>query len=613
MLSVHFGVSVRKIKYLVKEINEEAPYILSSRQGYKSNPELKEEIQKLVMDAKDGVETPKERENKLLRKLIQEDEGIELYELSDAIYINPTTLRQEILHTKKFLEKYHLELKTERNRYFVQGTEKQKRKAMSALLMREASKGMILRYALQEMFSETEEEKVRVIMRRNLEKTGLYINDFAFLNLQIHLLVMMVRNRSGKELMPTAQAKWEVSQKVQAYTEAVFRELDTECGFSAQQWEQQDFALLVESQTQSFENEEEQEAVYSLVGPQIYELLQKIKSRIRAEYYIDLGESPFLTRFALHLKNLILRVETEGSCYNPYTEYMKLSCPLIYEVCVCIADCIYDYTGKHINDNEIAFLALHLGTMFENQDDRNGTVSAVLFCPEYHELTEWMATQLESKTQDKLSVRRIVHSEEELEPVAEELIFSTIALKEHYRQNVIYITPLLGSADIRNVQNALACCKRQREQEKARALFDSLFTESMFHSITGEMGQQELLTQMCREMETEGYVDGGYYEKVMKREQLSPTVYGKIAIPHSLKACALRSGIGVCLCEKPVSWDGRSVSVVMLIAIHPAEQLAFNELWDKITQILSNDEIIGKIMKCRTYPEFIDCLVAGIE
>lgn len=41
MLSVHFGVSVRKIKYLIKELNETEPLILSSRKGYASNPAMK--------------------------------------------------------------------------------------------------------------------------------------------------------------------------------------------------------------------------------------------------------------------------------------------------------------------------------------------------------------------------------------------------------------------------------------------------------------------------------------------------------------------------------------------------------------------------------------------
>ena len=77
-----------------------------------------------------------------------------------------------------------------------------------------------------------------------------------------------------------------------------------------------------------------------------------------------MSENAFLVKFALHIKNLLLRIRLDRFSTNPYVEYIKSACPLIYEVSVFIADIIYMRTKNRINDNEIAFLALHLSCIF---------------------------------------------------------------------------------------------------------------------------------------------------------------------------------------------------------------------------------------------------------
>lgn len=43
----------------------------------------------------------------------------------------------------------------------------------------------------------------------------------------------------------------------------------------------------------------------------------------------------------------------------------------------------------------------------------------------------------------------------------------------------------------------------------------------------------------------------------------------------------------------------KAANVILLIAIHPQEQLLFNEAFHKITEILCDDENISRIMHCR--------------
>ncbi len=408
MLAVHFGVSVRKIKYLIKELNAREPLVLSSRRGYTSNPEMKKRIQDLVVGNPLEPETRKERRDYLIKRLILDDEGLDLYDLEEELFLNFTTLRQEILETKKFLEDYQLKLTASNHIYRVEGSEKQKRRAMSVLMMQEAGKGMLLNHALSELFSEKEEKEIRAVLKRNLEGGNLYVNDFAFLNLEIHLLIMIERNRSGKLLQAPQAYDRKTPEAVEKFVQAVFDSLEQNYRLEFQPWDRRDFMLLVESQTQIQGQGEQMDVVRSLLDGRIYGLFEQIVERVRKEYYLDLNNSPFLVRFALHLKNLLLRMELESTCHNPYTEYIKLSCPMIYEVCVCIADIIFEYSGCYINEDEIAFLALHLGTMFDSEQEQVQKIRGALVCPQYHDLAEWMKQQVERQLGDDLSLTRIV-------------------------------------------------------------------------------------------------------------------------------------------------------------------------------------------------------------
>ena len=127
-----------------------------------------------------------------------------------------------------------------------------------------------------------------------------------------------------------------------------------------------DFSLLLESQSTGIEHERIDE--YDLkktLGNNVYTLVEEIVRKVNEVYYLDLSENAFLVKFALHIKNLLLRIRLDRFSTNPYVEYIKSACPLIYEVSVFIADIIYMRTKNMINDNVIAFLALHLICIFD--------------------------------------------------------------------------------------------------------------------------------------------------------------------------------------------------------------------------------------------------------
>lgn len=615
MLSAHFGISVRKVKYIIAQWNQEYPLIISSKKGYKTNAEWKhkiEEIMKTSIIDEEGKLDAKSRRQYLLKQLTLNEKGCNLFDISDELFFNPTSLRQEILSLKPLIERYHLSLTVKHNVYSIQGSEKNKRKVISMLLADEAKKGFVLENVMHEMFTEKEICDAKEILRKHLKQYAYSYNEYAFMNLLIHLLIVIDRNRNGFNLKHIPLQETPISYHCEVIAKDIFHNVQAYFGVGFSNQEIQDFSMLIESQTQKLQNVKIKEKdLQTILGDEVYSLVQEIIKKVNEVYYLDLSEDTFLIKFALHIKNLLLRIQLDRSSNNPYVEYIKSACPFIYEVSVYIANLIYEYCGYLINDNEIAFLALHVSCIFDKNLTRGNMIKAVLVCPSYHDVEKSIVNRLKTSCANQLEFHEIVNNEIELKEHIDEceLILSTISLASHYRQEVVFFSPLLNVKEIQNVKYAVQRLLHEREIEKMKTTFLSLFSSSLFFNHHKMAKRDDVIAQMCQILVSEGYVDSSYVDKVKQREHMSPTIYGKVAVPHALKPCAMKSAICVAINDKGIQWEDKVINVILLIAIHPQEQLLFNEAFHKITEILCDDENISRIMHCRTFDEFMNALL----
>lgn len=586
MLSAHFDVSVRKIKYMISHLNSRDQLVLSGKRGYMANPQKKQEIEDYLNQTHHSEVAgmgASGRQNLLIKKLLLEETGIDILDACEELYTNPTTLRQELIKIRPKLLQFELELRMENNRCAITGSEKSRRKLMSSLLSNEARKGFVIESVMAEMFQQGEIQFVRHAVKDSLDSCGCYVNEYAFMNLLIHLLIVIDRNRKGYCLHNAQQAICHVSSSSTQVSEQIFQKIAVFFNQELARQEIMDFSMLVESQSTGSEHEQIDE--YDLkktLGDDVYVLVEEIVRKVNEVYYLDLSENAFLVKFALHIKNLLLRIQLDRFSTNPYVEYIKSACPLIYEVSVFIADMIYMRTKNRINDNEIAFLALHLSCIFDKSMYSEAHIHAVLVCPSYHDLSQHILQKIQARCKDHLLVTAVVNNERELalHQAHCDLILSTISLTKHYRKEIVYFSFMLNGRELEEIATASQRVLKQREAEQFHTMFLSLFSRHLFFHNGVLSEKEDILHFMCERLEAEGYTDGSYYDRVMEREEMSCTVFGKTAVPHALKACAKRSGICVYTIDHGILWEGRLVYIILLIAIHPDEQLRFNEFFN---------------------------------
>ena len=103
-------------------------------------------------------------------------------------------------------------------------------------------------------------------------------------------------------------------------------------------------------------------------------------------------------------------------------------------------------------------------------------------------------------------------------------------------------------------------------------------------------------------------VSNDYLLKVMERENMSSTCYGKIAIPHSLKPCATKNGIAVAISKEPIRWNDKNVNIVILLAVSMKEGVAFGDIYNKLVASLYDEMIVEELIDCANFNDFIRIL-----
>lgn len=128
-------------------------------------------------------QTYSQRKVWLLRHLLQVDSSVNIYDLSETLYINEVELRKEIQNLEVELSDFSLTLNRMGDNYEVIGTERNKRKLLSALIYRELKGTLLTEKIIQNNFKTIDVKSVKKALNKYLEKNNFKIDDFDFNNL----------------------------------------------------------------------------------------------------------------------------------------------------------------------------------------------------------------------------------------------------------------------------------------------------------------------------------------------------------------------------------------------------------------------------------------------
>lgn len=608
-LASTLGISARTVKTYVSELNGCYHGIISSsRKGYHINPEIGA---KALKEAKSCIpQTARERVAYIMQRISREP--VSVYDLCEELFISNSTLYAVLPRIRKQLESFDLTLHMASDTLEIKGLEKNKRKLLSQLLYHESNENFVNLETIQSAFPDIDVIYVKNIVLEILSEYRYFINDYSLSNLVLHIAIAAdrIKNNAGYreyeqpiEALKILPHEYELSQKIVERLENHFQ-------LKFPPGEVQEMTLLLISRATSLNyNSITVDNLANIIGKDCIALVYELVNAVGSFYYINLNEPEFLIRFALHIKNLLIRAQNEHFCKNPMGDTLKATCPLIYDGAVCCSGIIKERTGISINDDEISYIAFHLGSTLETQKALASKLSAVIYCPTYYNMSNRLLQTISSRLDTELLIANIITEESDLDKIATpDMIICTVPINRTVVTPFIQVQPFLMESDVTAIRQKIEEIRMAKKREIFTAYLRQIVLPDFFERGEGFGRKEEAIHYLCEKFREKGYVEEEFEKEVLEREEMSSTGFQNFAIPHSMRMRAKKTGMYLYVCDTPTDWNGTPVFLIIMLCFNRDERYIFNEIFEPLTMILTEPNNLKKALTFDEYEAFIEFL-----
>jgi lichenan operon transcriptional antiterminator len=355
--------------------------------------------------------------------------------------------------------------------------------------------------------------------------------------------------------------------------------------------------------------------VENYVDPENLAIVRQIVEQVSEEYLVDLNDEPFMVRLALHLGNLVTRAQENSYSRNPLVRSIKTSYPMIYDVAVFMASQIQRAKSITMNDDEISYIALHLGSHLERQSRREERLTCAIVCPGYYDMHTILRERIENALGADLSVEIVVtRTDVDWLDFSTDLILTTIAAKGA-GDNVVVIQPFLTDGDIDNIRRAISRLRRHKRRMQIKDDLLLYFDEDLYLRNVSADSEVEMIRLLGGLMVDRGIIDASYVDGAVERELMSSTAFtDTIAVPHAMVMSATRTSIAIAVNETPMPWGDNRVNVIALIAFSSSGRSSFQEVFDQFVEVFADRaEVLELIKRSVDFTAFIEELVHVID
>ncbi|EPY2527016.1 BglG family transcription antiterminator [Listeria monocytogenes] len=599
--------TTRTIRNNIYKINEVTPNLINStKQGYQINLNIPFEFQ--------SESDVTERKSKLLLELIKNStKGVDLFELADILYISEMTLKKDIQQLKNELKEADVKIVISKDRIKLIGKERAKRKYMISLLYEEGGYRESIKSRIQEMIEFVSIDKLQNIVKEVLAQESITTNQYSMMNIVLHYAISIVRIQQGNTLIETQKTLIRKHSKEYEISKKIAKILSEEYQIHFSEAETKQLGLLYVG----LQNEQSANANHGeldqFVDKKIIEALKIVLANVEETYLIDLQNEQLFIKLAIHVQSLYYRSRYKAYTRNLSLLDIKTSYPVTFDIAVYISSLLQEKLAIDFNEDEISFIALHIGSFLESENRDYLRLEIGLLVDDYHDLRTNMLKKLRARFENEATIE-LIENEDYEENF--DIILTTnrdVALE---KAGSIFIHPLLTTKDIKKITSRIQTKKKILENNIRGQQIDRYIVRSLYSNQIdpSELTPAKIREQMISKMEKQNFVTPEFKEKVEKREQMAPTSFPSgIAIPHSIKNDALQSGVSIMTLQEPIYWNDVKVKIIALVAISKKDATEFNDFFEKFVEIVSEPINTKRLSMVESFEEFIRKLKMMME
>lgn len=593
--------TTRTIRNQVAKLNEEKQQIRSGLQGYRIDENQKSPL-KIDLDV-----TKEDRKAQLFLILLKSTvAGVDLYDLAAKLYISESTLKNDIQDLRQEVQTKNLKVTIKDNIIHLAGSERDKRRYMISLLYDEGDYQEKLKYHIQDMIGEISLADLEQRIRDILELHKIKINQYSMNNIVLHFAISIERIRQGNDLkiikdfvLKTNSSEYQLSKEITDIL-AHFYQIN----FSDSEIQQ--LALLFVGLQNEYLTTHKESKLSEFVESRFIKTLQEVLRDVKETYLIDLQDEVFFNKLAIHLQSLYDRSQYEHFTRNSSLLDIKTAYPLTYDIAVYISMLLQEKLAIWFNDDEISFIALHIGAYLESKKDSGPKLRVLVDVNNYHDFESTNIKNLRNVLGKDIT---IVEIENQLNGVQNCDVYLTSNREKAVEVNgAVYVHPILTRKDLEKVQKRVAAKKQSCWRQKMFQYIDCFVVEDLYFGQFDPIDStpEDIRKKMFQKMLAAGFVEPEFARTMEKREAMSPTSFPSgIAVPHSIEQNAQKSAISVMTLQENMRWCDYSVEMVALVAIAQAESKEFNEFFEMFIEVVSDPVNVKQLAATDNFTEFI--------
>lgn len=600
-LAQMLNVSDRTIRSDIEAINREYQremIISNKRLGYKLDEQAISDMELVTNNI--IPQTPQERCIWIIKELLFDSKELNLYDLENRVFISGYSIENDLGRIKKMIKDYHLNLKRSKNFVKLIGEENEKRKLYRKLLTDEVQGNFTNLNILATLFSDFDFLKISDVFTETCYEYDYQIKESLFPIVMIHAGVAIERIISGNyaENIELPDESFTETLEYQLSKE-FFERVEEECRIHSVKNEIIKFAILLCSSNsqQDFTQKEE-----------IREIVTAVLSKINDNFDIDFSDDEALVSgLGNHISSLIEQQKTNTSMSNVYLKEIKRKYPLVFEMAVHVGEVLSERLEKKVGENELSFIALHLGAAYDRVNNPS-KYRAVVVIPNNQMLSKVFIDRINLRFEERMTIISNYNMFDERQIVVDSpnLIISTVPLKHYLEIPTLQLSLLFNYEDESKVFQLLNQLDKVRYRERFQKMMEHLTKRKLFYRKERVRDAKEAIVYLCDKLIKKGLADENYKSDVMKREQISSTSFVQgFAVIHSIEITTSESCIATLTLSNPVQWGNFEVRLVILLAIREEDNRLMSIFFDWLSNLVMDSQKLSALLSAKDQNEFI--------
>lgn len=541
------------------------------------------------------LDNPEERVKYEIFLLLSSADYIKLEDLADTLFASRATISNDMKQVRTVIASYDLTLVSKPGSGVkIVGEEEKMRYTLTALI---ASKKAPESY-LETFFEwHKQKEKLQKLMSAVTDyffAANIRFTDEALQNLLLHMMILVERIELGHsleqfELTDVSEEEITIANNLAGILASLF-EIEISEGDKNY--------LLLQIASKRILNVEDKE----ISEFDDYAYIEGMLNRIESQYFYHLQDDLQLKKDLIaHIHSMLYRVKYHMTVKNPMTEHIKRYYPLAYEITLDAVESLKKDYPYDINQNELAYLALHIGASLERnyQISYYRHKSALIVCGSGFGTARIVEAKVKSAVSN-LDITKVVSIQEynRFIHIEEDIILSTVRIPEKNKP-VIKISNIPTNEELKMLGAII------EEQTDPNRGFLSSFFDAAFFARSTLTNKTAILEEMVEALKNKNIVGDEFLNSVIERERLGSTVLGTgIAIPHPLGLMAKETKIVIRILDNPIKWDQKqSVHAVFLLCISKNDYEEAINIYELLVELV-REEYGEKLAALKSFTDF---------